>query len=182
MSNTATKIPVKYIDTTEYVATIENDSYCYDSVADFTDAFEIIEFTSQEQYDEYATDKSIAKQMKKGEMFYYDKYEHGGCSFTLENEGMNCRWDTTRRAGVIKLNHVNDDATYEQRKEMARADLNDYTSIYNGDVYSIRITDNQGKEVDYVCGYVGYDNAVECVYDLLPNSPRENITIKDGEQ
>jgi len=160
-------ITVKYIDTTEYEAYIEYDEFCdspttyglYDIITDYktvsTESGKLL--------------PSVQAKIKAGTMFWLDKYEHGNTSWSLSSEGMQCRFDTSSKAGLIELLDVKS-LTYDERKEYARDYLQEYTSWYNGEVYEVSITDNTGKDIDSICGIIGYENIDSIIDEMIPDA------------
>jgi hypothetical protein len=187
----ATKIPVKYIDTTKYTVDITVDD-SYMTLADYTDAYEIIHFTRNYLSDnvkDYIDDngqplKDTTKMLKSGKAFLIDMYEHGNAIFTLAGTGMNCRWDTSRNAGLIILaDDIIDGITKKQREQYARDYLKQYTDYFNGEIYNVNITDERGKYIDSICCIIGTDYITDVVKDMIPDAIADNVTFTyDGEK
>lgn len=100
-------------------------------------------------------------------------YEHGGQSWSLSGEGMQCRWDTSNKAGVfvpdtcLKEQLDSDEKAGEDRVAQARIYckqfLESYNNIVNGAVYGcvVKTFDLDGTQTDEdACwGFVGSDYA-----------------------
>lgn len=98
-----------------------------------------------------------------GRAHWVDKYEHGGASYTLHGEGVNDRWDTSRKWGIIEFTneYATNGDTLEARREMARGDLREYTRWANGEVLDVRIEED-GEWIDGNGGiYDDLDDAIE---------------------
>ena len=81
-------------------------------------------------------DAGIRQKVKVETAFWLDYFEHGHSSWSLRGEGMQCRWDTTRCAGIIlgdyeELKH----RTHEEREQDARDMVRRYTDWCNGNIY-----------------------------------------------
>jgi len=179
-------IPVKYIDTRQYIIEAHADDVSNDSPADW-DNFEIVTFgrnrfiTDCDPY-EYYTDNGKLKpayqaKVKAGKMFGIDIYEHSGVSFTLHNEGMPNDWDTSSNAGFIIFNDAYiKGTTFEQRQEYARQDLKTYTQWANGEVYGVRIKTDTGLVVeDWLYGIYDVDDYAK---DILGNDAEYEVIYK----
>lgn len=177
-------IPVKYIDTTNYKIRIYQDEW-----ADGPDTwgnFTIVDFTrdGNANIDDYTTETgkllpSVQAKLKAGKMFFIDKYEHSGVSYSLSNEGMQCRFDTSSNCGFI----VFDDAyikgiSYSDRQEYARRDLEVYNQWANGEVYTVDISTAGGLDIESCSGFIGDDAVKEYIHDVLPNATAENVDIQ----
>lgn len=188
---TTKKIDVKYIDTDLYTCDITRDGYNY-YLNDITDAYDIIHFTrdySSDNVKDYIDDngqplKSTKKMLKDGKAFLIDMYEHGDASFTLAGTGVNCRWDTTSNAGLIVLaDYLIDGISPEQREQYAIDYLKEYTDYFNGDLYSVTVTNQRGDCIDSICCLIGTDYIADVVKDMIPNALPENVTFTyDGEK
>ena len=135
----------------------------YDMDAENPTTWGMYEVTSD--LDSYLTDSgkltpAIRARLKAGTAFWYDVYEHGGTSYTLSGEGMNDRWDTTNKAGLILLSKDITDytKTYETRQVAARDCLEEYTAWANGEVYGYMVYDDSTHEhelVESCWGFIG---------------------------
>jgi len=104
-----------------------------------------------------------------------DKYEHGGIVYSVNNEGRNCRWDTSKNWAVWfpddcllgELKTLTEKKRREKVIEHARRACKLFNQWANGDVYClVKETYNADKNpVDYdvVGGYYGIDYAMEAL-------------------
>lgn len=102
-------------------------------------------------------------------------YEHGGQVWSLSGDGMQCRWDTSNRAGVfvpdtclrdqLDSDEKNGKDRVAQARVYCKQFLESYNSIINGDVYGcvVETFDLEGEQVDEdACwGFVGSKYAEE---------------------
>lgn len=97
-------------------------------------------------------------------------YQHGGESWSLSGQGMQCRWDTSNSAGVwvpdpylrIELDGFKGEERRAKAKEYCSQFLRTYNDIVNGCVYGLVVEwyDKDGKDIDndHCWGFVGYDD------------------------
>jgi len=177
-------IQVKYIDTMEYIATVRYDD-C-ESPAEWGN-FNIVTFnprwTTYKPLDDITTESgkltpAFQAKLKAGKVFWLDIYEHGGVSYRLSGEGMQDRFDTTSRGGYIELFYEFKKGTkLEEKQDIARQDLEEYTSWANGETYSVTIEDKAGNFVDSLGGIIGYNMVADTIHDMLPDA--ENVTVEE---
>jgi hypothetical protein len=118
-----------------------------------------------------------------------DKYEHGQSVWSVAGEGMECKWDTSRDAGVwvpddsclehIKgvvkaagsLAEIRNAAGRQEASKCAREACELYTQWCNGECYgfAIDIYNKDGEFIDSESfgGYVGYDNVIASLTDTI---------------
>ena len=110
--------------------------------------------------------------LEKGRAFFLDKYEHGLVSWQLEGEGMQCRWDTAKCAGVLVFEdwrYEKEGQDYDRLQSVAREFLRDYYTPYvNGEVYFVRLDDHSGIEVYPI----NFEEQLEELLRGLPNGNR----------
>lgn len=97
-------------------------------------------------------------------------YKHGNTSFFLQNEGVNCRFDTAAFCGyyflypetidLIEAKNLSLDAKTQLAKEYAREELKQYSDWVNGEVYEVCVSINEQEEELYSSGICGLE-AVE---------------------
>jgi len=116
-----------------------------------------------------------------------DKYEHSGISYSVKNEGMNCRWDTSSTWAVwfpdkCALDEIMRFKTLKAQKkravELAREACTLFNQWANGDVYYYNITDADGEIVESCGGFYGMDAVKEEVnsqIDYLVKERQENL-------
>lgn len=102
-----------------------------------------------------------------------DCYEHGGQVWSISGHGMQCRWDTTRGAGVWvpdeylreELEKLKGDERRARALLYAKQFLDTYNAILAGEVYGcvVQTYDENGErfESDSCWGFIGFDPAME---------------------
>ena len=88
--------------------------------------------------DNFGPDKDLQAKLDAGLAFMLDYYEHGQCMWSLAGEGPQCRWDTSRFAGIIIWESDEGDIggkTVEDRQKDAKAFIDRYTLWCNGEIY-----------------------------------------------
>jgi hypothetical protein len=124
----------------------------------------------------------LRRKLQVGLAFVLSYYEHGGSEWSLMGEGMQCRWDTTRVAGILLFDGKPNDMgakTLEDRAKDARGFLEVYNDWANGNTYYIALetpeefADNgwhrDGEVIeDGSCGgFIGLDHAAEFLTEVL---------------
>ena len=86
----------------------------------------------------------LRRRLDKGTAFILSCYQHSGTAWSLRGEGLQCRFDAARIAGVLYLDdEAGSGRSYEEREEIARALLADvYNPWCNGDVYVVTTMDD----------------------------------------
>jgi len=87
-------------------------------------------------------DKDLQAKLNDGRAFLLDYYEHGQCMWSLSGGGPQCRWDTSRFAGILLWEAENEGAhpsTAEERTEWAKSAVEMFTSWCNGEVYGYTV-------------------------------------------
>lgn len=111
-------------------------------------------FERQEDFDQYwkgvdshnclvPADDEVKDLYESGKLLVLDKYEHSAEHWSLEGEGPQCRWDTTKYGGVLLW--VGDEGfpeDWRERKAEARKFLDRYTNYVNGWVTRVVIDDS----------------------------------------
>ncbi len=114
--------------------------------------------------DEYGKPNEYKRLFDRGLMFALDLYQHGNCSWSLHGEGTQCRWDTSRCAGVIILDESEWKGKHWKTKEKAaRAFLETYTKWCNGEVYYYTVEDEDGETVDSCGGFYGGEDLFDAL-------------------
>ena len=109
-------------------------------------------------------------------VFALVRYEHSGVSYYIGNP--TCPWDF----GFIGIVTVDKEhyETEDSALEYTNAVMEVLTLWANGECYYYDITDNStGELVDGCCGYIGYDNALECAKECIPEGKDYNVINKD---
>lgn len=83
----------------------------------------------------------LSRKLATGTAFWLSYYEHGLCRWSLMGEGSQCRWDSTRLAGILLWERPPPElpAGYAKREADARRFLDTYTAWANGEVYGYDI-------------------------------------------
>ena len=101
--------------------------------------------------------------------FLLSYYEHGQCSWTLQNEGSSCPWDSSNFAGILVWEEKPSDLgkDYDAREKSARCFLEEYTNWCNGQCfyYSIERTDTVEDLDDSCGGFIGSEWVLEHLKD-----------------
>lgn len=119
-----------------------------------------------------------------------DCYDHGSQHWSISGEGMQCRFDTARGAGVwvpddcLRSQLDDDEKVGKDRRAQAvlyaRQFLAEYNAIINGEVYGIVTEqfDEHGGFIncDHCWGYVGSDDTAEEM------KMQFDATCKEGEK
>mgnify|MGYP000004506244 CR=1 FL=1 len=106
-----------------------------------------------------------ARKADVGLVFPLSYYEHGLCEWSVSGEGMQCRWDSVRFAGVAVWNGKPGDIgakTWESRRDDLRKFLRIYSDWCNGNCYGFSVIDDEGEIVDSCGGFIGSDDAIQC--------------------
>lgn len=103
----------------------------------------------------------LRRKFTVGLAFFLDLYDHSGQSWSLSGEGMNDRWDTSHKAGLLVWKNKPSDMgakTKDARKEDARRTLETYNQWLNGDCWGYILTDSDtGQEIDSCWGFISQD-------------------------
>jgi hypothetical protein len=67
--------------------------------------------------------------------------------------------------------------SYEERKEYARQDLEQYTEWAQGNVYSYYIEDEAGEFIDSCSGFIGNESLQYGIAEALPDAVPENVEL-----
>jgi hypothetical protein len=90
----------------------------------------------------YGPDEELQKKLDSGLAFFLDYFEHGQCMWSLAGEGPQCRWDTSRTAGLLVWEQDEESIgakTVEDRRKDAKAFIERYTQWCNGEVYGYTV-------------------------------------------
>jgi hypothetical protein len=122
-------------------------------------------------------DLALRRKISCGTAFVLSAYEHGGISWSLSGEGMQCQFDTARVAGLLIWNgHVKDlPKGVDARRAFARSFLGVYNDWCNGNVYGFEISETvnmpcghaETNQLDSCYGYYGIDRVREAVEEIL---------------
>jgi len=124
----------------------------------------------------------IQRRLDCGTAFLLSCYEHGLSAWSLQGEGMQCRWDTTRTAGIMIWQGKAKDAgkNLKEREERARKTISVYTDWVNGACYYYRLEDMAGEEIDACGGFIGEDDLENNVLEAIKKHEVEVAEV-DGE-
>lgn len=117
---------------------------------------------SYENHEKYTNpDIGLRRKLAVGTAFYLDYFEHSGCIWSLSGSGPQCRWDTSRMAGILIFDNPKDMGakTYEDRAKDAKNFLEIYTDWANGHGHGYIIEDEEGNQLDSCWGF--YDSDIE---------------------
>jgi hypothetical protein len=182
-------IAVNYIDTTSYKVTIATDDWC--DGPDTWGNYSIVQFRDNDfdtyaDLDDYCTESgkllpSVQAKLRGGKIFTinYSRYSNSdGGFYRLNGDIPTGKVDSRDVNGFI----VFDDAyikgiSYNDRKQYAKGDLDEYTDWANGNVYSVTIESFKGREVDSYGGFIGDTAAQKFIAESLPDAISDNVTI-----
>ncbi len=128
----------------------------------------------------------LRRKMAVGLAFFVSYYEHSGVQWSLPGEGMQCRWDSVRCAGLLVwMNKPSDMGarTYEDRKKDARGCLEIYNSWLNGDCYYWMV-EQDGDDLNSCGGYIGSDHLegmFDEIRDAIPDDADEIEVVGDAK-
>jgi len=124
----------------------------------------------------------IQRKLNCGTAFLLSCYEHGNCAWSLQGEGMQCDWDTTRTAGIMIWKGKAKDAgkDMKEREDRARKMISMYTDWANGICYYFRIEDMEDNELDSCGGYIGDEDLKAAVAEAIKKNEVE-VTEVNGE-
>lgn len=138
--------------------------------------------------DDNLTTDMLAK-LADGRAFWVDKYEHSGVSYTLAGEGMNDRWDTSSKWGIIEFTdeYATNFDDYEGRRKMAAGDLKEYTAWAEGEVYGYQIYKanptglDDDEELDACWGFIGDVDYCKTEANAIADSYRQSSLAKKAQ-
>ena len=89
---------------------------------------------------------SLTRSFDSNTAFLLDHYEHSGSCWSLHGEGMQCRWDTAKRAGLLLANYSPRELQSfgipkKKRVESARDYLKVYNDWSNGAVFEYGLSE-----------------------------------------
>jgi|TARA_R110000824_G_scaffold304281_3_gene492087 hypothetical protein len=88
------------------------------------------------KYDGPIAKNGVRQKIAASTAFWLSYFEHGQCAWSLYGEGTQCRWDTTRHAGIILGDYKGLKRLAQcERASSARDALETYTNWSNGNVY-----------------------------------------------
>lgn len=134
---------------------------------------------------------ALAKKIEEGSAYFLDYYEHGCSYWYLPGEAPNCRWDTSRMAGLLVWE---DDtplaATYDENRSYADTFLQDYNQWANGNVFGFTATatrpccecgqdrpdDSLDEDPLSQGGYYG-ERIADLVHDLVDMMPEGDFEV-----
>ena len=118
---------------------------------------------------------SVQAKLKAGKMFWLDRYEHSGISYSLSGTGtMANDWDNSRNAGILEFsNDYIKNTSYEDRERYAREDIKQYSDWANGEVYNVTITTDTGLDINQCSGFIGYENAKSYITEVIGDAEYE---------
>lgn len=111
---------------------------------------------------------------------WLDIYDHGCQIFSLSGSGMQCQWDTARRAACwapddALIEHIEtfpEDKRKDEAERICRGELEYYNNWSTGECYGVIVTVydlSTGDEIkpDECWGYIGFNHAMEEVKSLV---------------
>jgi len=197
------------------VVTVENDSCCESPIED--DSWKLHSFCSRHSNFKHPTtvglgelDKSgqptihdvgLRRKLNVGTAFILSYYEHGEGCWSLAGEGMQCRFDTARIAGLLVWEGKPGDCgwglsgpdgqrsfetTLEARAKNARATLEVYNEWCNGHCYWYSLheydktTEAKGEYIESSGGFIGEEHLLAGLRDVIRGRDIE-IVVAEGE-
>lgn len=98
----------------------------------------------------------LRSKARAGFFYVLDYFEHGDGRWSFRDHGVQCRWDTSRYAGVLIWQNPPGDMgakTPEDRAKDAQAFLDEYNAWANGYVYGYIVEDPEGEHLDSCWGF-----------------------------
>lgn len=108
--------------------------------------------------------------------FVLDVYEHDGIVYSLTGEGPQCQFDTARGGAILGITECDNPET------VARYLLKGINSYANGEVYWFSIEDGHGNLLDGCGGFIGQDDVVQEVQDILGSLGGEVTELRDDAE
>ena len=109
-------------------------------------------------------------------VFALVKYEHSNVAYYIGTPS--CPWDSGY-IGIVTVRKEHYETEVNAR-EFVDSIMDELTKWANGECYYYDITDNSTDEfVDGCCGYIGFDNALECAKECIPKGKDYNIINKE---
>lgn len=88
------------------------------------------------------------------------RYEHGNSLYT--RGAPTCRWDAGYVGfAIVETAKMSDD----KFEKMVDTDLQTFTDLANGNVYSVYVENANGDHLDSCCGFIGYEAAEDAFND-----------------
>lgn len=174
------QIPVKYIDTNAYIATVSQDECPEDPLSWTTPeergAWFVLKHRSYTlpceidvDFDAYDSWEAVAQAVSGDKPYkYVGWYEHSGVVVRLLDDANYNGWD----AGVVGV--IVGDTTKDIENSFA-----DWKHYIEGEVYGVTIRTTTGREVDSLWGLYGDDAVDQYIAEICGNS--ESETIKEWE-
>lgn len=123
----------------------------------------------------------LAKKLNVGLAFWLSYYEHGLGCWSLKGEGPQCPWDTAPLAGILIWTGKPGDIgakTLDDRAEDARNFLESFNDWANGNCYWIRLSEEDGEEIESIGGLIGDEAVSEVVGEALEAG--DNVMVEGG--
>lgn len=132
----------------------------------------------------------LRRKLETGLAFFLSYYEHGGCVWSLIDEGPQCQWDSVRIAGLLVWEHKPGDMgakTREDRAKDARLFLESYNDWSNGqglgyvveDVIECNLGERHYEHIDSCWGFFAndkdhvFDEILAAIPEDRRDEPRE---------
>jgi len=130
----------------------------------------------------------LRRKLEAGTAFILSYYEHGLGCWSLQGEGNNCQWDSTRIAGLMVWEGKATDIgkNRNDRAKAARSFLEVYNDWCNGNTYAYDIkeydeeNDEEGEDISSCCGYIGDKHLLDGILDAIDGTDIK-IVRADGE-
>lgn len=125
----------------------------------------------------------IKAKCERKEAFLLSCYSHGGESWGLQGEVMQCQFDTVNTAGILFLSDDLlsnwDKDELESREKAARSFMEEYTAWVNGECYGFNI-ECDDLDIDEGCGgFTVYNDATEEYFaeEIAQHLPEEDACV-----
>lgn len=181
MKTTITKIPVKYIDTTKYKVTIEQDMWP-ESPRDWDNVGTMIcrhrDYTLGDEqfdpndYDGWAgLDNHLRIERNAVIVLPLGLYDHSGITMYIGDT--HDRWDGGQ-VGFIYCTQADIDREWNGDRERAesylRGEVKTYDQYLRGDVYNVLIETKSGRFIDQCGGLYGDESVDQFIRDVIPDA------------
>lgn len=119
----------------------------------------------------------LQRKLQVGTAFLLSCYEHSGTVWSLMGSGMQCRFDTTRVAGILLYTDKPKQLpkTLEKREKVAEGFLETYNDWCNGNCYWYCIETLDGEEIHACGGFIGEDHLEAGIKEYLQEGDKVKI-------
>lgn len=136
----------------------------------FQDPAKFVKAFNQRTDDVTSAKIGLARKLNVGLAFVVSYYEHGLGCWSLKGEGLHCPWDSVPLAGILLWSGKPADIrarTLEDRAGGASDFLERYNAWANGETFWVRLSNENGEEIESFGGLNGVGAVSEVVGEAL---------------